>query len=849
MTLTIEAIKEELLKQQRQQIGMMHAAIVAMQHNPALQEAMIAQDRERMQRDARGIFQELRRESRVTHLYFHRAERDNFLRVHQPDRHDDRIDRVTLQVAAETLQPGTGMELGPLGTFVLRVVLPWEVHGRLIGFVELGKEIDDNLNALKIRFGIDLFLFVPKQRLDRESWRAGMRLLDREDDWERFAGHVLIGSSFAMPHNLDRMIGPELSDPTADKTLPYRTRIVEEKRLHLFRVPIKGADVSADPASEPFLIITKDARQDYHESFLLIFLAGVFGIVAGLVLVLLFLRLQRTLEKKLLHAKKTERATQNALRRLNDIGAALSAQQDPNRLLETILLGAKELTNADAGTLYSVTERQTLKFECLRTDSLGIAMGGTTGVPIHFPELPLHKDGEPNLRMVATYAALKGSTVNIPDAYQAQGFDFSGTRSFDQRTNYRSQSFLTMPLKNHENVIIGVLQLINAKDPVSGGIVAFTDEQRKLAESLASQAAIALSNQHLIADLKRLFESFIQSIATAIDDKSPYTGGHCHRVPVLTEMLARAVHEADEGVFKGVILSEEDRYELKIASWLHDCGKVVTPTEVVDKGTKLETLFDRIRLIDLRFEVVKRDLRIAALERRMVVLAPAELARLAGELEEESRRIDEDREFVRESNIGGEFMSSQRQERIRAIARRRWIDEQGREQPFLTDNEVYNLNIPKGTINAEERGIINNHVVATLRMLGAIPFPRHLARVPEIAGAHHEQVNGKGYPRGLTGDQVSMQARMVAIADVFEALTARDRPYKKGKSLSASLRILGTMMREGHIDPDLFKLFIDKGIFAKYAREFMDPEQIDPVDLSTIPGYVPQPDAMERASS
>ncbi|MEO5345546.1 MAG: GAF domain-containing protein [Magnetococcus sp. YQC-9] len=530
------------------------------------------------------------------------------------------------------------------------------------------------------------------------------------------------------------------------------------------------------------------------------------------------------------------------IERLNDIGIALSAEKNLNRLLENILLGAKELTNADAGTMYSVTEHQTLKFEILRTDSLGTALGGTTGIPIKFPELPLFKDGQPNLQMIAAYAALKGETVNIPDAYEAEGFDFTGMRAFDQRNGYRSKSFLTVPLKNHENEIIGVLQLINAQDKRSGEIVTFSEQYQKLAESLASQAAIALTNQKLITDLKALFESFIQAIASAIDDKSPYTGGHCHRVPVLAEMLGKAANDSDHLSMQKIQFNDEEMYELKIASWLHDCGKVVTPTEVVDKGTKLETIFDRIYLIDTRFEVLKRDVEIDHLKRKLAALemgvAPERIAAMEVALQEELKQIDSDRDFIRETNIGGEFMSQERQDRIRAIARRRFIDSNGQERPFLSDNEVYNLNIPRGTITPEEREIINNHVSATIKMLDAIPFPKHLKRVPEIAGGHHEQMNGKGYPKGLTGEQMSIQARIVAIADVFEALTARDRPYKKGKTLSASLQILGFMKKDGHIDPELFKLFIDNKVYLDYAQVYLSPDQIDDVVPEKIPGYV-----------
>ncbi|MBF0625806.1 MAG: GAF domain-containing protein [Magnetococcales bacterium] len=538
-------------------------------------------------------------------------------------------------------------------------------------------------------------------------------------------------------------------------------------------------------------------------------------------------------------------ATASLLRRinkLNELGIALSSERDTNRLLENILLGAKELTNADAGTIYSATDHQTLKFEIIRTDSLNIAMGGTTGVAINFPELPLYRNGQPNLAMVAAYCVLKDTTVNIPDAYEAEGFDFSGTRAFDKNTGYRSTSFLTVPLKNHENEIIGVLQLINAKDPADGRIKRFTKEDQQLAESLASQAAIALTNQKLISDLKQLFESFIQSIATAIDEKSPYTGGHCHRVPVLAEMLGRAASDSDVGELKAFTLSDEDLYELKIAAWLHDCGKVVTPTEVVDKATKLETIFDRVHMVDVRFEVLKRDAQIRALERKLQASGGGDSTfnqEVDATLEKELQQIDDDRAFIRESNIGGEFMSDQRQERVRTIGRQRWVGPKGEEEDFLTENEVYNLNIARGTINKEERQIINNHVVATIKMLEAIPFPKHMTRVPEMAGGHHETLIGTGYPKGLTKDQMSVQARIMAIADVFEALTARDRPYKPGKTLSQSLQILGFMKKDQHIDPDLFQVFIDQEIYMRYAEEYLGPEQIDEVNLDKIPGYLP----------
>src|SRR5204862_7938563 len=286
---------------------------------------------------------------------------------------------------------------------------------------------------------------------------------------------------------------------------------------------------------------------------------------------------------------------------LNAIGASLSAERDIDRLLEAILTAAKTITRADGSTLYRVTEERTLRFEIVRTSSLRYYLGGTTGNPVPFYPIQLYKDDRPNQSMVAAYAALTGKTVNISDAYTADGFDFTGTRAFDQKTGYRSKSFLTVPMRNHENESIGVLQLINATDPQTGEIVPFSASDQRLAESLASQAAVALTNRMLINQLEQLFESFINLINNAIDEKSPYTGGHCQRVPQLTMMLAEAVNDMGDGPLAAFNMTDKDRYELKIAGLLHDCGKVTTPVHVVDKATKLESIYDRIHLVDTRF--------------------------------------------------------------------------------------------------------------------------------------------------------------------------------------------------------------------------------------------------------
>ena len=528
------------------------------------------------------------------------------------------------------------------------------------------------------------------------------------------------------------------------------------------------------------------------------------------------------------------------LDQLNEIGVALSKETDTNRLLEAILVAAQKITNADGGTLYRMTEERTLKFEIMRNDTLEIAMGGTTGVEIPF--YPVHlfdKDAVPIKSMVAAYAVHHDQSVNIADAYTEEGFDFSGTKNFDKKTGYRSKSFLTVPMKNHENEIIGVLQLLNAKNPASGVVTAFSKEAQQLAESLASQAAIALTNRALISHLENLFESFISLINAAIDDKSPYTAGHCARVPQLTMLLAEAVDAIRVGPLRDFSMSEKDHYELKIAGLLHDCGKVTTPVHVVDKATKLETIFDRIHLLDTRFEVIKRDAELQLLKVGQSSEAPVNVA---VELSQRLVEIEADRAFLRVCNIGGEMMSDADRERVVQISTKyRWQDVSGKMVDFLSVDELENLTIRAGTLTAAERAIINHHIDVTIQMLESLPWPKHLKRVPEYAGGHHERMDGKGYPRGLTRDQMSLQARCMGIADIFEALTAKDRPYKKGKTLTESLTILGKFKLGGHIDPDLFDVFMWEEVYLKYAEQFMDQSQIDSVDLAKIPGYVAPP--------
>ncbi|NGX61963.1 MAG: 3'3'-cGAMP-specific phosphodiesterase 3 [Chlamydiae bacterium] len=470
--------------------------------------------------------------------------------------------------------------------------------------------------------------------------------------------------------------------------------------------------------------------------------------------------------------------------RLSEIGIALSKEREIPVLLRKILVGAKELTEADGGTIYMVTPEKRLKFEVVLSDTLEVHEPPSFTLPLFQP------DGSPIESMMVSYAVHHKKTIHIADAYKEEGFDFSGTREFDEKTGYRTRTVLTIPMKNHEEEVIAVLQLLN---PPEGRI--FTGEEIALAESLASQAGMFLTNQILIKNLRGLFTSLIQVIAEAIDEKSPSTGNHGKRVPIVAEALANAVSRAEEGPFSSTSFSSEDLYELEVAAFLHDCGKITTPEYIMEKKTKLETFFDRIEVIEARAASLRK--------------SPEEIEEIVG--------------FLKRCNEGKEAITDEVRARVKEIAKLPW----GGKGPFLTEEEVEHLVVEKGNLTEKEREILENHVVMTYRMLSKLTYPKDLKRVPEIAASHHEWINGHGYPRGLKGGQMSLQAKILAVADVFEALSAPDRPYKKPLPLSKIFSIMENMAEEGHLDLDLLTLFRTKKVYLPYAERFLSPEQID----------------------
>ncbi|MBF0152643.1 MAG: HD domain-containing protein, partial [Magnetococcales bacterium] len=466
---------------------------------------------------------------------------------------------------------------------------------------------------------------------------------------------------------------------------------------------------------------------------------------------------------------------------------------------------------------------------------------------------------------------------------------FDGTvalRRFDKLTGYQSRSLLMVPLVSRSGEVLGVLQLLNAHDPLAREVVPFSPEIQRFVEAVAAQAAISIEIQNLIVTQRQLMDAFIEMLASAIDAKSPYTGGHCARVPELARLLAETTCAQKEGPFADFDLTTDDQWhEFKIASLLHDCGKITSTDAIVDKATKLETVFNRIHEIRTRFEVLWRDAEITYWRRcALETPSPEQKSLLDQELAATRQTLQEEFAFVAGCNIGGEYMGPEAQQRLRSIASRSWLrhfdntlglsHEELRlhhphnsgslpaeeflladrpEHVILRDNpnpygenpwgfktpvppalsnqgELYNLSIPRGTLNTEERFKINEHVIQTFVILKHLPFPRELARVPEYAGSHHETMHGTGYPRQLTKEQLSIPARILAIADIFEALTACDRPYKKAKKLGEALKIMSLMAKEGQVDPELFNLFLTSGVYRTYAEKFLTAEQLDMTD-------------------
>ena len=504
------------------------------------------------------------------------------------------------------------------------------------------------------------------------------------------------------------------------------------------------------------------------------------------------------------------------IKKLSDIGIALSGVYDLNTLLEMIVDQARNFTNADAGTLY-IVEENTLRFKIVQNDSLKIRMGGKDGESIPFTPVELNQSN------VSAYVALNGVPVNIPDVYNTDLFDFTGPKKFDQSTGYRSKSMLVVPMRDHYGDVIGVLQLLNATTFNTGQVTTFSQDYENLTESLASQAAVSITNAKLIANMAELFEAFVKVMATAIDEKSPVTGGHIRRVADLTLTMADVIHNIKEGPYKNITFTKDQIYELKIAAYMHDIGKVTSPVEIVEKAKKLQTIFDRIQYIRLRMAYISQRIILEGQNAKIEILQNGsdseKLKALEAETHNKLEEIKEIREFINKCNEPGEFLDDETLERLKEISQKTYIDDEEKQQPFLKDDELVNLSIRRGSITEAERKKMQDHAAVTLKMLKQIPFTKKLKNIPGFAGAHHEFINGKGYPLGLKGDEIPFEGKLMAVTDIAEALTASDRPYKKAMPLETVNRILRSMAEKEELDNNLVELFIEKEVYKTYQEK------------------------------
>jgi HD-GYP domain-containing protein (c-di-GMP phosphodiesterase class II) len=524
------------------------------------------------------------------------------------------------------------------------------------------------------------------------------------------------------------------------------------------------------------------------------------------------------------------------INQLIDIGHSLTSEKNLDKLMEKILLGAKQLSNADGGTLYLMSDdEQSLEFTVVQTDSLGIKMGGTSD-KITWPNVKLYNDGEENYEQVAALCALTGHLINIPDVYYAKDFNFEGTKKFDSGTGYRTTSMLVVPMRNHDGEVIGVLQLLN-KQNSNGDIIEFDKDDEKLILSMSSQAAVSITNTRLIAGLEKLLMDFIKSTADAISEKSKYTGGHINRVAEISLLIANAINNDTNGIYKNTRFDEDELKQIDISAWMHDIGKITTPEYVVDKATKLETIYDRIETVVTKFEVIKRDREIQYLKDKENAASQNELEDLQLQFDKDMQKIEDDVAFLRTANKGSEFMPDEYAQRLESLSKiPLTID--NKNTTLLNENELFNLSIRKGTLTDEERTVINNHVLVSYKMLDKLTFPKKLKRVPLIAGSHHKTIktdeNGRHFGYGaeeIMSEPMSLEDRILAIADVFEAVTASDRPYKEPNTLNQSLKILTYMANDDELDADLVRFFIENKVYKQYALDNLIPKQLDEVTI------------------
>lgn len=522
------------------------------------------------------------------------------------------------------------------------------------------------------------------------------------------------------------------------------------------------------------------------------------------------------------------------IQQLTKIGQSLSSETDLDKIFDMILDEGVAFTKADGATIYKVNDDATaLDFELVYNATLSTRQGGSHG-KVDWPAVPLYdEDGNPKLSHIVSAVYHKKHSLVFDDVYEAKGYDISGTVRFDQSTNYRCKAMLTIPLKDHEDTVLGVIQFINPIDD-DGLVTSFSPEHKAMLSSLASQAAIALSNRRLIGSLEGLLMEFMRSIAGAIERKSKYSSAHITRVAQLTDMMAERINQDSQGAFADVHFSDDELKEISMAGWMHDVGKIITPEFVMDKSTKLERIMDGIEIIIQRITTMKTLLKYIRHKMDKAEYTVFCKEHFPAPMQEDPfLYLDQVAAFIRDLNIGAEFVSDEDIARMNEIAT---INFRYEDISYfvLDESDVENLSIRRGTLNPEELKIMRAHVSVTWEMLSKLSFPKKYKNVAFYAATHHEALNGKGYPKGLDKDDLPLQSRMIAVADIFEALTSADRPYKTPKSLSESLGIMANMVKFGHLDKDLVDFFMDSGLYMQYAHEYMKPEQIDNPNITEI---------------
>ncbi|MEW5722138.1 MAG: HD domain-containing phosphohydrolase [Thermodesulfobacteriota bacterium] len=499
---------------------------------------------------------------------------------------------------------------------------------------------------------------------------------------------------------------------------------------------------------------------------------------------------------------------EKTIQKLNQIGIALSSETNLERLLSLVVREVRGFTHADAGSLY-IRDGENLRFEVAQNDTIARRGAGQEEKFRPFP-LPLTRTS------IAGYVALTARTLNIEDVYELgrdPSCEFSFNRDFDQRNDYRSRSMLVVPMLDHRGENIGVLQLINALDD-ENRVIPFPKEVEPLVLSLASQAAVAVRNAQLIASIKNVFAALVRYSASAIDARSPHTAGHSRRVAHYALLLAEAVNRRQEGRFAQVSFTQEEMEELSYSAWLHDIGKIGVREQVLEKAGKLST--ERLETIRTRFNLIGAGLRLEY-QLRMLNLCrngapdPAVVAALEAEREARLAELAQEQALVEKVNIPG-FVTDAELERLTRIAAKKFDGPDGMIRPYLDDFELENLSVRKGNLTEAEYREIQSHVVHTSNIIQKIPFTPELARIPQFAAAHHEMLNGTGYPDRLQGDQIPLQARILGVVDIFDALVASDRPYKKAMPAVKAQAILKEEAERGRLDPDLVELFISEGI-------------------------------------